>query len=156
MAPACDPAVRGRAAELGVQGVGKSSLLEQIACQLLELDESLIVFDPHGLLIDNIIKRMPARRLRDPFPPDLKDRQYPFSLNVFACSDPNDEEERDRTRNQVAHAFEKLWPQTQRGVYFKKVLRHIIILLIENPGLTLADVPKVLRDAEYRDRYIRR
>src|SRR4051794_25414836 len=28
---------------LGVQGVGKSSLLEQVACQLLKLDESLIV-----------------------------------------------------------------------------------------------------------------
>src|SRR4051794_28179400 len=70
---------------LGVQGVGKSSLLEQIACQLLELDESLIVFDPHGQLIDDIIKRMPARRLRDTFHLDLKDRQYPFALNVFAC-----------------------------------------------------------------------
>jgi hypothetical protein len=141
---------------LGVQGVGKSSLLEQVACQLLELDESLIVFDPHGQLIDNIIKRMPARRLRDTFHLDLKDRQYPFALNVFTCADPEDEEERDRTRNQVAHAFEKLWPQTQRGVYFKKVLRHVIILLIENPGLTLTDVPKLLRDGEYRDRYVKR
>src|SRR4051794_13186403 len=50
---------------LGVQGVGKSSLLEQVACQMLELGDSLIVFDPHGQLIDNILKRMPARRLRD-------------------------------------------------------------------------------------------
>src|SRR4051812_29566457 len=140
---------------LGVQGVGKSSLLEQVACQLLELDESLIIFDPHGQLIDNIIRQMPARRLRDTFHLDLKDRQYPFALNVFACSDPDDEEERDRTRNQVTHAFEKLWPETQRGVYFKKLLRHVIILLIENPGLTLADVPKLLRDGEYRDRYVR-
>jgi hypothetical protein len=141
---------------LGVQGVGKSSLLEQIASQLLELDESLIVFDPHGQLIDNIIKRMPGRRLRDTFHLDLKDRKYPFALNVFACADPEDEEERDRTRNQVTHAFEKLWPETQRGVYFKKLLRHVIILLIENPGLTLADVPKLLRDDAYRGQYVSR
>jgi hypothetical protein len=141
---------------LGVQGVGKSSLLEQIACQLMGQNESLIVFDPHGQLIDNIIGRMPARRLRDTFHLDLKDRKYPFALNVFACSDPEDEEERDRTRNQVTHAFEKLWPETQRGVYFKKLLRHIIILLIENPGLTLADVPKLLRDDTYRGQYVSR
>jgi hypothetical protein len=141
---------------LGVQGVGKSSLLEQIACQLLEQDESLIVFDPHGQLIDNIIRRMPGRRLRDTFHLDLKDRKYPFALNVFACSDPEDEEARDRTRNQVTHAFEKLWPETQRGVYFKKLLRHVIILLIENPGLTLADVPKLLRDDAYRGQYVSR
>jgi hypothetical protein len=138
---------------LGVQGVGKSSLLEQIACQLLEQDESVIVFDPHGQLIDNIIRRMPKGRLADTYHLDLKDREYPFALNVFACANPEDEEERDRTRNQVTHAFEKLWPETQRGVYFKKLLRHIIILLIENPGLTLADVPRLLRDGTYRGRY---
>jgi hypothetical protein len=57
---------------LGVQGVGKSSLLEQIACQLLEQDESVIVFDPHGQLIDNIIRRMPENRLPDTFHLDLK------------------------------------------------------------------------------------
>jgi hypothetical protein len=141
---------------LGVQGVGKSSLLEQIACQLLEQDESVIVFDPHGQLIDNIIRRMPDKRLSDTFHLDLKDRAYPFALNVFACANPEDEEERDRTRNQVTHAFEKLWPETQRGVYFKKLLRHVIILLIENPGLTLADVPRLLRDGMYREQYTSR
>jgi hypothetical protein len=138
---------------LGVQGVGKSTLLEQIACQLLEQDESLIVFDPHGQLIDNIVRRMPRRRLRDTFHLDLKDRDNPFALNVFACANPDDEEERDRTRNRVTHAFEKLWPETQRGVYFKKLLRHVIILLIEHPGLTLADVPRLLRDGALRSRY---
>jgi hypothetical protein len=118
---------------LGVQGVGKSSLLEQIACQLMERDESVIVFDSHGQLIDNIIRRMPARQLTDTYHLDLKDREYPFTLNVFACADPENEEERDRTRNRVMQAFEKLWPATQRGVYFKELLRHIIILLIEKP-----------------------
>src|SRR5688500_11028709 len=122
----------------------------------MEQDESVIVFDPHGQLIDNIIRRMPARRLADTYHLDLKDREYPFALNVFACADPDDEEERDRTRNRVMQAFEKLWPATQRGVYFKKLLRHIIILLIENPGLTLANVPSLLRDGVYRERYVSR
>src|SRR4051794_25138650 len=138
---------------LGVQGVGKSTLLEQIACQLLEENESVIAFDPHGQLIDNIVRRMPARRLADTYHLDLKDRKYPFALNVFACRNQDDEEERDRTRNQVMHAFEKLWPETQRGVYFKKLLRHVIILLIEFPHLTLADVPQLLRDEQFRTRY---
>src|SRR5687768_670501 len=141
---------------LGVQGVGKSSLLEQIACQLMEQDESVIVFDPHGQLIDNIIRRMPARRLRNTYHLNLRDREYPFALNVFACADPGSGEERDRTRNQVTHAFEKLWPETQRGIYFKKLLRHVIILLIENPGLTIADIRKLLFDDMYRERYVSR
>jgi Zn-dependent M16 (insulinase) family peptidase len=122
----------------------------------MERDESVIVFDSHGQLIDNIIRRMPARQLTDTYHLDLKDREYPFTLNVFACADPENEEERDRTRNRVMQAFEKLWPATQRGVYFKELLRHIIILLIENPGLTLTDVPKLLRDEVYRERYVSR
>jgi hypothetical protein len=138
---------------LGVQGVGKSSLLEEITRQLLEMNESVIVFDPHGQLIDDIIVRMPADRLADTYHLDLKDRQYPFGLNVFACADPDNEEDRDRTRNQVMHAFEKLWPETQRGVYFKKLLRHVVILLIEHPHLTLADVPRLLRETDFRTQY---
>src|SRR4051812_44148730 len=140
---------------LGVQGVGKSSLLEQIACQLLQLDESLVVFDPHGQLIDNIIKRMPERRLEDTFHLNLKDRKNPFALNVFACADPNDEEERDRTHNRVMQAFQKLWPETRSGVYFQKLLPQIVTLLIEHPQLTLADVPRLLRDGLLRERYTR-
>jgi hypothetical protein len=138
---------------LGVQGVGKSSLLEEIARQLLETSESVIVFDPHGQLVDDIIVRMPPYRLEETYHLNLKDREYPFGLNVFACADPDNEEDRDRTRNQVMHAFEKLWPETGRGVYFKKLLRHVIILLIEHPDLTLADVPQLLRDANFRMQY---
>lgn len=141
---------------LGVQGVGKSTLLEQIAGQLLQRGESVIVFDPHGQLIDNLIRSMPGERVADTYHLDLKDREYPFGLNVFACADPADEEERDRTRHQVTHAFEKLWPETRTGVYFKKLLRHVIILLVENPQLTLADIPRLLRDDEFRERFCAR
>ena len=138
---------------LGVQGVGKSSLLEQITRQMLEMNESVIVFDPHGQLIDDIIVRMPEHRLKDTYHLNLKDRDYPFGLNVFACADPENEEERDRTRNQVVHAFEKLWPETTRGVFFEKLLRHVVILLIEHPHLTLADVPQLLRETDFRTQY---
>src|SRR4051794_40460276 len=96
---------------------------------------------------------MPENRLADTYVLDLQDRFFPFSLNIFACADPASEVERDRTRNQVMHAFEKLWPETKTQVYFNKLLRHIVILLIEFPHLTLADVPALLRDGTRRQRY---
>jgi type IV secretory system conjugative DNA transfer VirD4/TraG family protein len=138
---------------LGVQGMGKSSLLVEIVRQLLDLSEAVIVFDPAGKLIDDIVARMPQNRLADTYVLDLKDRAYPFSLNIFACVDPASEVERDRTRNQVMHAFEKLWPETKTQLYFNKLLRHIVMLLIEFPHLTLADVPELLRDSARRTRY---
>src|SRR4051794_40302636 len=99
---------------------------------------------------------MPENRLADTYVLDLQDRFFPFSLNIFACADPASEVERDRTRNQVLHAFEKLWPETKTQVYFNKLLRHIVILLIEFPHLTLADVPQLLRDSAYRAEYTNR
>src|SRR4051794_26555032 len=96
---------------------------------------------------------MPENRLADTYVLDLQDRFFPFSLNIFACADPASEVERDRTRNQVMHAFEKLWPETKTQVYFDKLLRHIVILLIEFPHLTLADVPDLLTDTTLRTRH---
>ena len=140
---------------LGVQGVGKSSLLEQVACQLMEQDESVIVFDPHGQLIDNVIRRMPGRKLKDTLHLNLRDLEYPFALNIFTCADPNNEEERRRTYSRVMQSFEKLWPETRSGVYFQKYLPQIVTLLIEHPQLTLKDVPKLLNDSIFRERYTR-
>jgi hypothetical protein len=139
---------------LGVQGVGKSTLLEQIANQQAAHGESIIVFDAHGDLVDDIIRRMPASRLNDAVVFDLRDnRTHPFGLNVFACKDPTDEEEVDATRNYIMHAFEKLWPETSSGLYFKQILRHVIATLIEQRGLTLRDIPKLLTESAFRQRY---
>ena len=138
---------------VGVQGMGKTSLLEQIVYQQMQTNEAIIVIDPHGDLVNSIIYHMPERRLSKTYLLDLKEREYPFGLSVFACSNPADEEERDTTRNQIMHAFEKLWPETKEGQYFKKILRHVVITLIENPTLTLANVRRLLLDDEYRQQY---
>jgi hypothetical protein len=139
----------------GVHGMGKSQLLEQVVYQQMQHDEAAIVIDPHGDLVNSIIAHMPARRLSSTYLLDLTDRKYPFGLNAFVCSDPTDEEKRDGTRNQIMHAFSKLWPEVLEQQYFKIYLPHIVITLIENPELTLANVERLLDDAEYRQRYTR-
>ncbi len=140
---------------VGVQGMGKTSLLEQIMYQQMQLNEAIIVLDPHGDLINAILAHMPEQRLADTYLLDLKDRAYPFGLNAFTCRNPHDEEERDTTRSQIMHAFEKLWPETREGQYFNKLLRHVIITLLENPELTLADARRLLLDSDFRNRYTR-
>jgi hypothetical protein len=77
-------------------------------------------------------------------------RHYPFSLNVFTCVDPEDEEQQDEIRQQVMHAFHKLWPETETGQYVNMMLRHTIRTLMENRTLTLADVEDLLTDGAFR------
>src|SRR6266566_1849088 len=137
----------------GVQRIGKTSLLEQIVYQQEQLEEAIIVIDPHGDLANSLVTHMPAHRLSKTYLLDLTDRKYPFGLNAFVCSDPNDEVKRDETRNQIMHAFAKLWPEIEAGQYFKRYLHHVVITLIEHPELTLANVERLLDDATYRQRY---
>ncbi|WP_328549664.1 type IV secretory system conjugative DNA transfer family protein [Streptomyces sp. NBC_00366] len=126
---------------IGTQGTGKSSLLEQIALQRLEQKDSVIVLDPHGKLVDDLIGTIPSSRHSDTYLLDLHDaRNYPFSLNIFSCADPANEIERARTKNRVARVFTRLWPETESGIYANKMLRYATSALIDNPSRTLLDV----------------
>ncbi|MFD9978178.1 hypothetical protein ACFWZR_28450 [Streptomyces sp. NPDC059017] len=134
---------------LGTQGAGKSSLLEQIVYQRMEHHDSVIVLDPHGELIDNIIARMPEGRLSDTYILDLSDaRTFPFRLNIFYCTDPSDEIARARTRGRVLRVFRRIWPEIESGQYVEKMLRHVTTTLIYNPRCTLADVPEWFRNPQ--------
>jgi hypothetical protein len=96
---------------LGVQGVGKSSLLESIILQQIAQNESVIAIDPHGDLVREIIARMPVNRVNDTYLLDLKEaRDWPFSMNLFALpkGQENSRPARDAVRSQVMHAFERL------------------------------------------------
>ncbi|MFJ9643229.1 hypothetical protein [Streptomyces sp. NPDC101206] len=134
---------------LGTQGAGKSSLLEQLTYQRMEQHDSVIVLDPHGELIDNIVARMPKDRLGDTYLLDLSDaRKYPFRLNIFHCINPKDETERARTRGRVFRVFRRIWPEIESGQYVEKMLRYTTTTLIYNPSCTLADVPNWFRNPQ--------
>ncbi|MEU9573730.1 hypothetical protein AB0D62_28465 [Streptomyces massasporeus] len=131
---------------LGTQGAGKSSLLEHITLQRMSHNDSVIVIDPHGQLIDNIMARMPDGRLEDTYLLDLADaRIRPFRLNIFYCADPTEETERARTRGRVLRVFRRIWPEIETGQYAEKLLRHVTNTLIYNPDCTLVDVPEWFR-----------
>src|SRR5258708_6788256 len=79
---------------IGTQGVGKSSLLESMIYQDIEKNHAVIVLDPHGQLIENIVSRMPENHLDRAYLLDLTDEAYPFGFNIFSCRDLSDSRER--------------------------------------------------------------
>ncbi|MGA5823425.1 type IV secretory system conjugative DNA transfer family protein [Kitasatospora sp. NPDC094028] len=127
---------------VGVQGTGKSSLLLNLALQRLEIGDSLIVLDPHDQLIDDIIARMPSAHLDDTCLLDLRDaHDFPFSLNIFRCLQPENDKQRSTTVNRVRRVFERLWPEITQGVHVENALLHVAQTLACNPECTIADVP---------------
>jgi len=67
----------------GQTGTGKSSLMENMIVQDIIAGRGLAVVDPHGDMIDNIIKRIPLERAGDVIVFDLLDRERPIGFNLL-------------------------------------------------------------------------
>ncbi len=140
---------------VGIQGGGKSSFLQTLIHQDIVSGSSVIVIDPHEDLLYDVIAQLPEEYLHKTYFLDLSDRAFPFGLNIFSCANHKDDEQRDITRNRVAHMFERIWPETVGGRYFGTLLENVIDTLIENPGTTMADIPRLLQDELFRGRCIK-
>jgi hypothetical protein len=139
---------------IGVQGSGKTSILTTIGLSQMEAGDSVIVLDPTGDMIRDIISRMPEERIQDTYMLSLKEDKFPFSMSVFSYPQQTQGikqlELEQGTRNQIYSAFEKLWPETRSGMFFRKMLRNIIPILLDHPQFTLLHVPRFFRDAAFR------
>jgi hypothetical protein len=139
---------------IGVQGSGKTSILTTIGLAQMEAGDSVIVLDPTGDMIRDMVSRMPEERIQDTYMLSLKESKYPFSMSVFSYPQQTQGikqlELEQGTRNQIYSAFEKLWPETRSGLYFKKILRNIIPILLDHPQFTLLHIPRFFSDAAFR------
>jgi DNA helicase HerA-like ATPase len=68
---------------IGKTGMGKSTLLENLAIQDIRNGEGMAFIDPHGSTADRIMEYVPEHRIKDvvyfaPF-----DMEYPLAFNVM-------------------------------------------------------------------------
>src|SRR5437763_9876435 len=71
---------------IGIQGTGKSGLIENLIMQDIRQQIGVCVLDPHGELIEHVIARLPGKTEEDKVIfLDLANYAYPFGLNLFAC-----------------------------------------------------------------------
>jgi GTPase SAR1 family protein len=134
---------------LGVQGVGKSSLLESMINQDLNKGYAMIVLDPHGDLIDHVIAQMPEKRVKDAYVLDIEDAAFPFGLNLLTVPRGANDVEKQRAHDRMLHVFEKCFPDTSH-MLLEKYLGNIAPVFFAHPGYTIAEIPKFLRDDTFR------
>src|SRR5260221_14736 len=68
---------------IGKQGQGKSSFISHLIHQDIVKGYSVIVLDPHGDLISDVISKMPFEAVNRTQLLDLEKVDYPFSVNLF-------------------------------------------------------------------------
>ena len=139
---------------IGANGTGKTTLIENLIVQDIAQGLGLCVLDPHGDLIEAVLRRGVAGREEEMIFWDLGDDERPFGLNLFACDDPADEHVVGRTAEELVQVFKKVWGEGEEaswGPRLEDLLRNVAVTLISSPGMTLLEIPRLLADRSFRE-----
>jgi hypothetical protein len=135
---------------LGVQGVGKSGFLETLIWQDAMKGNALIVIDPHGDLISNVLAALPPHRLSQTYLLDMEDETYPYGANLFSHGKLDTSVAQTQVVDRIMHVFEVLWPDVMEQQYLPSYVRAATITLLTQPGATLLDMQRLLSDDNWR------
>lgn len=131
---------------IGKTGMGKSTLLENMAIQDIQNGNGLCFVDPHGKTADLLLDYVPAERAKDVLYFAPFDMEYPVSFNIMEDVGPD---RRHLVVNGLMATFEKIWVDawSARMAY---ILQNTLLALLEYPGSTLLGVNRMLVDKEFR------
>jgi len=136
---------------VGKSGSGKSKLLELLIQNDIKNGKGVGVLDPHGDLVDNILKIIPEDRVKDVVIFDPSDMHFPICFNPLAQVPP---ELKIRVTIGFIEIFKKLFGAnwTPR---LEHVLRYTTLALLDTPGTTILSILKMLTDKNYRQTIVR-
>jgi hypothetical protein len=135
---------------IGASGTGKSTLLLSMAMQDIEAGNGFAVLDPHGDLIEDILTRIPERRVGDVVVFDPADEAYPVGFNILSA---HSELERTLLSSDLVAVFKRL--STSFGDQMVAVLGNAILAFLESTeGGTLLDLRRFLIDKSFRARFL--
>lgn len=137
---------------VGPTGSGKSWLLASMALQDIARGRSVVIVDIKNDLVDDVLARIPDRRLSDVVVVDPADIERPIGFNVLAGG--RGELAREQSVDHVLHIFAELWHNAW-GVRTADVLRNACLALThatppDNSVFTLAELPELLTNPNFR------
>jgi hypothetical protein len=131
---------------IGKTGMGKSTLLENMAVQDIQNGEGMAFIDPHGSAAETLLKYIPEHRINDVLYFAPFDTQNPVSFNVMEDVGPD---KRHLVVSGLMSVFKKIWIDAW-SARMEYILQNTLLALLEYPGSTLLGVNRMLSDKEYR------
>ncbi len=135
---------------IGKTGMGKSTLLENMAIQDIVNGHGIAFIDPHGGTAEKLLEYVPEERIKDVLYIAPFDMEYPVSFNIMEDVGPN---KRHLVVNGLMSVFEKIWEDawSARMAY---ILQNTLLALLEYPGATLLAVNRMYTDKEFRNKVV--
>jgi len=136
---------------IGKTGMGKSTLLENMAAQDISNGEGMCFIDPHGSAIDTLLDYIPEERLQDVIYFAPFDSDHPISFNILETVA---EDQKHLVVQGLMSTFDKIWPDTfsERMRY---ILSNTLLALLEYKGSTLLGVNRMYADKGYREEVVK-
>jgi len=137
---------------IGKTGMGKSTLLENMVFSDIHAGRGVGVIDPHGDLIEAIMRFVPKSRTNDVILFDPADKEYPISFNILDCKD---KDQRTLVASGIMSVFTKIWPDVWSG-RMEHILRNTLLALLENEATSMLGIMRMYADNTYRKKIISR
>lgn len=135
---------------IGKTGMGKSTLLENMAVQDIKNGNGLAFIDPHGQTAETLLQYIPEERKDDVLYFAPFDTDYPVSFNVMEDVGPD---RRHLVVSGLMSVFKKIWVDAW-SARMEYILSNTLLALLEYPDSTLLGVNRMLSDKVYRRKVI--
>src|SRR3989344_4262131 len=117
---------------IGKTGMGKSTMLENMAIQDIQNGHGIAFIDPHGSTAEKLLDYVPESRIKDvvyfaPF-----DLDNPISFNVM---EDVGKDQRHLVVSGLMSAFKKIWVDAW-SARMEYILTNTLLALLEYPGAT--------------------
>lgn len=137
---------------LGKSGNGKSCSLELLIKSDIEQGYGCAVLDPHGDLVDDVLRFIPRHRAKDVVLFDPSDIEHPAMFNPMIPV-------RGDQKMRVTLGFVDTFHRVMGPAWSDKmdyVLRYAMIALLSVPGASIVSLRRLLSDDEFRNAVVKR
>ena len=132
---------------IGKTGMGKSTMLENMAIQDIQNGEGICFIDPHGSTAEKLLDFVPHDRIKDvvyfaPF-----DTDHPVGFNVM---EDVGYDKRHLVVSGLMGALKRIWVDAW-SARMEYILQNTLLALLEYPESTLLDVNRMLSNKTFRN-----
>lgn len=136
---------------LGPTGTGKSTLMATQILAAAEAGDGVVVVDPKGDLIEDVLCRLPERRTRDVIVIDpVGEREHPVGLNLLA---PGPGQSPAAVADGLLAALRDLHARNW-GARLDDTLYNALLTAASRPGATIAELPNLYASPRQRAAYL--
>ncbi len=135
---------------IGKTGMGKTTLMENMAIQDINNGHGVCFIDPHGDSITKILDFVPNSRVNDVIYFNPADLDHPIGFNILEAVETR---HKHLVASGLMGVFTKIWANMW-SARMEYILNNTILALLESPGNTMLGIARMYIDKKYRKKII--